>query len=128
MINNKVLSIGLDPKIVDFTKHPELDADFNADKLAKALDAEINLLRNAGFETEVCFIDNGETACQVVAKLLKNNKYNYILIGAGVRKSEQHFYLFEKLINLVHKYAPEANICFNTGPTDNCEALMRWKN
>jgi hypothetical protein len=48
------------------------------------------------------------------------------MIGAGVRKDEEHFLLFEKAINVIHWHAPDARICFNTGPTDSAAAVRRW--
>src|SRR3974377_2398908 len=34
--------------------------------------------------------------------------------------------LFEKLINVVHKHAPQAKLCFNTLPSDTAAAVKRW--
>jgi hypothetical protein len=49
------------------------------------------------------------------------------MIGAGVRVAPDHFLLFEKLINLVHRHAPPSvRICFNTHPTDTLAAVRRW--
>jgi hypothetical protein len=48
------------------------------------------------------------------------------LFGAGVRKDDDHFLVFEKLVNIVHQYAPQARIAFNTGPTDSDLAVQRW--
>jgi hypothetical protein len=33
--------------------------------------------------------------------------------------------LFEKIINLIHRLAPQASICFNTTPADTAEAVQR---
>jgi len=34
--------------------------------------------------------------------------------------------LFERVLNAVHEFAPQARICFNTGPYDTAEAVQRW--
>jgi hypothetical protein len=31
-----------------------------------------------------------------------------------------------KVLNLVHRLAPRASICFNTTPADTAEAVRRW--
>jgi len=59
-------------------------------------------------------------------RLYGPNNYACILIGAGARIDSDEFLLFEKLINVVHKVAPGANLCFNTGPTDSIDAIKRW--
>jgi hypothetical protein len=33
--------------------------------------------------------------------------------------------LFEKVINLVHRLAPQASICFNSNPADSVAAVQR---
>jgi hypothetical protein len=48
------------------------------------------------------------------------------MIGAGVRKDEEHFLLFERLINVIHECAPSSKIAFNTRPTDSDVAVRRW--
>ena len=49
-----------------------------------------------------------------------------VMIGAGVRKDDEHFLVFERLINVVHEHAPKARLAFNTGPTDSAAAVQRW--
>ncbi len=43
-----------------------------------------------------------------------------------MRKDDDHFLTFEKLVNVVHEHAPTARIAFNTGPTDSDAAVERW--
>ncbi len=70
--------------------------------------------------------DAGETAERVVTARLEQEPYDCVVIGAGVRTFPEHFLLFEKLINAVHKSAPTAKICFNTRPGDTAAAVQRW--
>jgi len=49
-----------------------------------------------------------------------------VVIGAGIRTIPADFLLFERLVNVVHRNAPGARICFNTKPSDTAEAVQRW--
>ena len=119
---NTVLLIGLDPAVVNYSKWPGLTRE----KLEGGLRSDENKLNEAGYGTSICFVDRGETAEEVVDMVLAENSYDCIIIGAGIRADPDEFLLFEKLINAVHKGAPGASICFNTGPTDTFEAVQRW--
>ena len=44
----------------------------------------------------------------------------------GIRVPPPQFSLFEKLINVIHKGAPQAKLCFNTNPGDTADAVLRW--
>ena len=118
----RVVLIGLDPDVVDYDRWPGLSPE----KLVKGFEADRAAFAAAGYEADVCFIDHGQTAEQTVANTLATKAYDCILIGAGVRKDDNEFLLFEKLVNFVHKAAPDARICFNTGPKDSVDAVKRW--
>jgi hypothetical protein len=118
----KLLLIGLDPSVVDYSRVPGLTPE----KLQKALESDISKLNAEGYEASICFIDHGDTAEATVASALASGGYHCILIGAGVRADPNEFLLFEKLINLIHSQASSAKICFNTGPSDSADAFKRW--
>ncbi len=118
----KVLLIGLDPKVVDYSRWPGLTAE----KLEAGLRRDEASLNDDGYSAQICFIDHGETAEMTVSTKLSEMEFDCILIGAGVRTDAEEFLLFEKLINLVLEKAPRARICFNTGPTDSVDAVKRW--
>ena len=61
-----------------------------------------------------------------LAGMLTSEPFDVVLIGAGVRKDEEHFLVFERLVNVVHEHAPHARMAFNTGPTDSAAAIQRW--
>lgn len=121
-MNKKVLMIGWHPSVVDYSKYPGLDAS----KLETALRADQNKLNDMGYEASISFIVSGETATDQVTKSLQETDYAVVLIGAGVRKDDDHFLIFEKLVNIVHEHAPNARIAFNTGPMDSDAAVLRW--
>lgn len=122
MSTKNVLLIGLDPAVVDYDRWPGLTAE----KLEAGLRRDEAALNDSGYRAEICFIDHGETAEDVVTALLDATSFDCVLIGAGVRTDVEEFLLFEKLVNVVHERAPGARICFNTGPTDSVDAVKRW--
>lgn len=118
----KVLMVGWHPTVVDYSKYPGLTAE----RLEGALRADEKKLNDLGFEASIGFIFSGDTATDQLTETLKTNLFDVVLIGAGVRKDDDHFLIFEKLVNIVHEHAPRARIAFNTGPTDSDAAIQRW--
>ncbi len=117
-----VLMVGWHPSVVDFSKYP----GFSEEKLEIALRVDEKKLNDQGYDAAIGFIFDGETATDQLVATLKATAYDVVLIGAGVRKDDDHFLVFEKLLNVVHEFAPQARIAFNTGPTDSDEAVRRW--
>ena len=122
-----VLIIGLDPALIDFSD-PNFAAfpGMTAAKVLAGLTAAEEGMKALGYEAHHCLTDFGQTAEAVVTAQLQRQKFDCILIGAGVRAVPSNFILFEKLINVVHEHAPRSKICFNTKPSDTLEALQRW--
>ncbi len=118
----RVIMIGLAPEVVDYSLYPGLTAE----RLMAQLKADEAALNALGYDAQQFFVDLGETAETAVTQKLSQNEYDCVLIGAGVRANPNTFLLFEKLINLVHRYAPSAKICFNTKGSDTAEAVRRW--
>ena len=121
-MTKKVLMVGWHPTVVDYAKYPGLTAE----RLEAALRADETKLNGQGYDASIGFIFSGETAIDQLTETLKANAYDVVLIGAGVRKDDDHFLTFEKLVNVVHEHAPGARIAFNTGPTDSDAAVRRW--
>ncbi len=48
-----------------------------------------------------------------------------VVVGAGIRGTEQLLPLFELIVNLIHRHAPQAAIAFNTSGTDSVETAQR---
>ncbi len=122
MSKAQVLLIGLNPAVVNYEKWPGLTPE----KLEMGLRRDESTLNESGYSTSICFIDHGETAEATISEQLSQTRYDCVLIGAGVRTDPDEFLLFEKAVNLVHQLAPQARICFNTGPTDSVDAVKRW--
>jgi hypothetical protein len=119
---NRILLIGIEPTLVDFSSMPDLDAA----KVSQGLRAQEQRLRDLDFDAAWCLTDLGATAEAVVRAALAAKPYDVVLIGAGIRVMPANFSLFERLINVVHEGAPRAKICFNTRPDDTQEAVLRW--
>lgn len=116
-----VLALGLDPSAVDLADSSDLTPD-----LIKAfIEAQLQRVREAGYQVNTCLVDTSGFADAVTAKCLSEKKFDCVMIGAGLR-APQHLLLFEKLLNLVHVHAPAAKICFNTTPADSLDAVQRW--
>ncbi len=118
----KVVLIGWNPRVVDYSKWPGLTPE----KLSAALEADRNRLTDLGYDASLLFIDNADTAYDDVRQALGEASYDCVLIGAGVRTVDEHFIVFERLVNAAHESAPGAKICFNTNPSDTAEAVQRW--
>lgn len=118
----QVLVIGLEPSLVDFSMIPGM----NAEKVRAGLEADQAKLGALGYEAELCLTDLGDTAENLVAAKLAEKSFDCVVIGAGIRTIPTYFLLFERLVNVVHRAAPGARICFNTKPSDTAEAVQRW--
>jgi hypothetical protein len=123
MTNKKVLLIGIDPKFID----PNLSTatGWDATRVRAAAQDTHKRLMDLGYEVQGCLVDLGETAERVVSDTLSREKFDYIMVGAGVRMLPQHTVMFEKIVNTIHQKAPSSKICFNTNPADTVEAVLR---
>ena len=125
MAKKKVLLIGIDPKFID----PNLSTatGWDANRIRAAAQDTNKRLMDLGYEVQGCLVDLGETAESVVSDILSREKFDCIMVGAGIRALPQHTLLFEKIINTIHQKAPSSSkICFNTNPGDTVEAVLRW--
>lgn len=118
----RVILIGLKPEVADYSNWPGLTPE----KLMTELKTDEATLNSLGYDVQLCLVDLDETAETVVTQKLTETAFDCVMIGAGVRTVPDKFLLFEKLINIVHKHAPAARICFNTKPSDTAEAVQRW--
>jgi hypothetical protein len=122
MARKRVLAIGIDPAFVDFSSLPQ----FTPEMFRHYIDSQLERVRSGGYDVISCLIDRGDTAEAVIAAALTKDSFDAVLIGAGLRQPGDVLLLFEKVVNLVHRLAPAACICFNTTPADSLEAVQRW--
>ena len=122
MVKKKVIAIGIDPAFVDYSALPQ----FTPELFRRHIDDELEHLRASGYEVTQCLIDLGDTAEASTAAALKAATFDCVVVGAGLRQPGERLLLFEKIINLVHRHAPTACICFNSKPADTLDAVQRW--
>ena len=121
----RVLLVGLDPDIVDYSKSPV--PGLTAAKVRAAVEGDKAKLETLGYSVTSLYVDDGKTAEAALTTALSAGAYDCIMIGAGLRIVPPYFLLFEKLINVVHRYAPAlTKVCFNTNPSDTADAVRRW--
>jgi hypothetical protein len=123
--SKNVLVVGLDPRLIDFSQ-PGYPPGMSAEKVFAGVKASEEELTGLGLNVRTCYTDFGETAESVVQSELEQQPFDCVMIGAGVRTVPSNFLLFEKLVNVVHRHAPQASLCFNQLPHDTAEAVKRW--
>jgi hypothetical protein len=116
----RVLVIGLDPYRVPGPWDPAPVADAIAVGMARFADAGV------GVETCLFGLDGSDDIEAVVTEALDRRPWEVVVVGGGVRKAEDRLELFERIVNLVHRHAPDAAIAFNSAPEDIFEAAARW--
>ncbi len=125
MAKARLLLLGLDPDVVDYSKSPV--PGLTAAKVHSAIEADQAKLEALGHSVKTLYVDEGKTAEAVLGDALATDGYDCIMIGAGLRIVPPYFLLFEKLMNIIHQHAPPSTkLCFNTSPTDTAEAVQRW--
>src|SRR5579862_4308536 len=108
MATTAVLAIGLDPRFADFSAMP----GFTPELVRAYIEAEIARVRASGFEVDARLIAPDATAEAEIEAALRARNFDCVLIGAGLREPPEHLLLFEKILNLVHRLAPDARIAF----------------
>ncbi len=121
----RILLLGLDPKIVDFSD-PALPPGMTAEKVHAGIAVAVRQFTERGWESDVGLIPADETAGPAVERQLRSAHYDCVVIGAGVRLPPRHLPLLEVVINTIRKVAPGAAIAFNTRPDDSADAAARW--
>jgi hypothetical protein len=118
----QVVLMGLRPDVVDWDKWPDLSPE----KLMEGTEKTREALEAEGFDLTIGLIKTGDEGAEEAADILKSKRFDVALIGAGVRKDDDQFILFERLINLIREHAPDAKIAFNSSPADTVDAVKRW--
>ncbi|MFG2099912.1 hypothetical protein ACGFJ5_04855 [Micromonospora echinaurantiaca] len=113
----RVLVIGLDPYRVPGPWDPKPVAD--------GIEAGRTRFAERGVGAEFCLLglDGSDDIAAVVTAALCAQPWQCVVIGGGVRNDLE---LFERVVNLVRRHAPDAAIAFNTIPADTFEAAARW--
>jgi hypothetical protein len=121
----RVLLVGIDPVKVDFSD-PTLPPGMTEERVHAGIKVALADMVGRGWHAEVCCIDPNESAVSTLERHLASERYDCVVIGAGVRLPPSMLTLFEVLINSIRCAAPEAAIAFNTRPDDSGAATARW--
>ncbi|MGI5283822.1 hypothetical protein ACQEVF_10860 [Nonomuraea polychroma] len=123
LMGDTVLSLGLHPSAVDFSRYPQVTEEMLTARIAAGEAA----LREAGFDIVPCQIPADlEEAEKKVRECVAARPVQVVMIGAGLRMAEEHTLLFERLVNLLNQLVPGIVFCFNTSPETTIDALRRW--
>jgi hypothetical protein len=114
-----VLVIGLDPYRVPGPWNPKPVAD--------AIEIGMTALADRGFHAEACLLglDGSEDIEASVIVALQARSWDCVVVGGGIRTPEEQLELFESIINLIRRYAPQAAIAFNHTPHDLADTAAR---
>ncbi|MFG2342181.1 hypothetical protein [Streptomyces yangpuensis] len=113
---SSVLVVGYDPQAV-----PGIDEQALRAALAKDLARFAEHGIHAAMTTVVF---DGSAESTLVASLTAQ-PWDVVVIGGGIRKTEQLLPLLEQIVNLIRRHAPDAAIAFNSGVGDSLEAAQR---
>jgi hypothetical protein len=120
----RILFVGQKPETVDFSD-PSLPPGFNADKINAGIAVAVAKIKERGWQGDTCMITPDNAGRTMLEKTLKGAAYDCVVIGGGLRIPPKGLALFETVVNIVHKMAPNAAIAFNTRPEDTADAAAR---
>src|SRR6201984_2977683 len=117
--NLRVLVTGLAPYRVPGPWDPKPVAD--------AIEIGMAALADRGFHAEACLLglDGSDDVEARVTDALQARSWDCVVVGGGIRHPEEQLELFESIINLIHRNAPQAAIAFNHTPHDLADAAAR---
>ncbi len=114
----RVLVVGLDPYRVPGPWDPE--------PVATAVAAGMAALLDEGYVAEACLVGlDGSDAEGQAADALREAPWDCVLVGGGLRHGDDTVELFEAVVDLVRRHAPQARIAFNSRPDDLAVAVTR---
>ncbi|HEX6194774.1 MAG TPA: hypothetical protein VFZ37_02625 [Jiangellaceae bacterium] len=116
----RVLVIGLDPYRVPGPWDPEPAAEAIEAGLAKFA------MHGVGVQTCLIGLDGSDDVEALVGDALQVRPWECVVVGGGLRHSDDQVELLEQVINLVRRHAPDAAIAFNSTPATTYEAAARW--
>lgn len=120
----RILFVGQKPETVDFSD-PALPPGFDADKINAGIAIAVEKIRERGWQGDTCMITPDAAGSAMLETALRGAVFDCVVIGGGLRLPPKSLALFETVVNLVHRAAPDAAIAFNTRPEDTAEAAAR---
>lgn len=121
----QILLIGLEPSTVDYSD-PAIPPGTTAEKIWEGIKAMAADAAQRGWQADRCLIHPDPSAIGAVEKQLSTQRYDCIIVGAGLRLPPKNLVLFEAVVNAIHRCAPQSPIAFNTNPQEGVQAAARW--
>lgn len=78
-----------------------------------------------GIDAAMALVVFDDSAESVLVAALTERPWDVVVVGGGIRKTEQLLPLLEEIMNLIRIHAPHAAIAFNTNGGDSVEAAQR---
>ena len=119
-----ILFVGQKPETVDFSD-PSLPPGFNAEKINAGIALGVKKIEDHGWKGDTCMITPDAAGSAMLEKALTGTDYDCVVIGGGMRLPPKGLVMFETVVNVIHKAAPNAAIAFNTRPEDTAAAAAR---
>jgi hypothetical protein len=120
----RILFVGQKPETVDFSD-PSLPPGFDAEKINAGIAVAVAKIEERGWQGDTCMITPDAAGSAMLEEALKGAVYDCVVIGGGIRLPPKSLALFETVVNIIHKAAPNAAIAFNTRPEDTADAAAR---
>jgi hypothetical protein len=74
---------------------------------------------------DTCLVEIDTAARVIIANALQTKPYGVVVVGGGIRKPDDLVELFEDVIDLIRRHAPQAAVAFNTNPMTSVDAAKR---
>jgi hypothetical protein len=121
----RILFVGQKPETVDFSD-PSLPPGFDAEKINAGIAVGVAKIKERGWQGDTCCMITPDAAgYAMLEEALRDAEYDCVVVGGGMRLPPKSLPLFETVVNIIHKAAPNATIAFNTKPEDTGDAAAR---
>ena len=121
----RVLFIGELPETADLDD-PAVPPGTTPEKIHAGIDKGMADMRARGWDPVLCLVppETGAGTAQV-REALAGGRFDVAVLGGGLRLPQARVELFESLVNLLRREAPDMALAFNTGPETTADAAAR---
>ena len=121
----RVLFLGETPESADFDD-PAIPRGLTPAKIRAGIDQGMADMRARGWEAVECMVPPlPAVASDQLRRALAGGRFDVVVGGGGLRLPQGRVEVFEALINLLRREAPDLAVAFNTGPETTADAAAR---
>jgi hypothetical protein len=121
----RVLNVGLHPDLVtELAERRGLPT--RAEEVRRGLEQTRASLDRLGVDFDSYLVAGGVDVAEGLRVALMRCRYDFAVIGGGVRLDPEMTHLLEVLVNTIVAVSPSTVLCFNTGPSTTVDAIRRW--